>query len=150
MIFYLPPKLNHQAARILVETTICLASRTNIVLSDMLTVTRACRYSIWMAILTDDSYDIAVEHLAFALFTLMLTGSLIYLVNMTNGTLHAPPSIQTSARLGWNYRDGTDCPNHPHCCRKKCSSRYLHIFFFLRSDTVSMVHFKLWRPYRSL
>ena len=62
-------------------------------LSDMLSVTRACRYSIWMAILADNRYDSAVEYLASALLTTMLTGPLIYLVDMTNGTLHAPRPI---------------------------------------------------------
>ncbi len=68
-------------------------------LSDMLFVTCACRYSIWMAILADNSYDIAVEYLASALLTLMLTGTLIYLVNVTDGTLHAPRPIQTRRAL---------------------------------------------------
>jgi hypothetical protein len=97
------------------------------VLRDMLSVTCACGYSIWMPILTDNRYDIAVENLASALLTPMLTGTLIYLVDVANGALHAPRSIQTSPRLSRKNCAGTDCPNHPRYCRTNCSSGYLHI-----------------------
>ena len=62
-------------------------------LRHMLFVTRACRDSIWMSILADNSYNVAVEDLTSALFTLMLAGALIDLVDMTNRTLHVPSPI---------------------------------------------------------
>jgi hypothetical protein len=77
----------------LIETTICLAGRTDIVLRHILFVTCACRYSIWMSILANNGYDVAVEDLTPALFTLMLTGPLIDLVDVTSRTLHVPSPI---------------------------------------------------------
>jgi hypothetical protein len=63
------------------------------VLRHMLIVTCACRYSIWMSIFADNGYEIAVEDLTPALFTLMLTGAMIDLVDVTNGTLHVPSAV---------------------------------------------------------
>jgi hypothetical protein len=57
----------------------------------------------------------------------MLTGTFIYLVDVANGALHVPRSIQTSPRLSRKNCDGTDCPKHPRYSRTNCSSRYLHI-----------------------
>jgi len=88
----------------------------------MLSVTCACRYSIGMAILADNRYNVAVEDLTSALFALMLTGTLIYLIDVPNGTLHAPSAVQTSSRLSWKSCDNADCPRHSHCSHEKCSS----------------------------
>jgi hypothetical protein len=85
------------------------------VLRHMFFVTCACRYSIGMAILANNRDNVAVEDLTSTLFALMLTGTPIYLVDVPNGTSHAPSAVQTSSRLSWKSRDNNNCPRDPRC-----------------------------------
>ena len=94
-------------------------------LRNVVAVTCAGRYTVWMAIATYNCDDVTREGLRATFLALVLAGTFIDHVNMAIRTHYCPVSIQTSLRRTWSGHDYANCSNSNHT-RDEFPSRLVH------------------------